>query len=252
MNIVICNDQMDYLNLIERKVRECYHDEMQMQVYSFTNSKELKKNLRRRGYQLAFVEMKTEENEGIEIAKEILKYSPSCHIVFICDQYIRLKEAFEIGTYQYMLRPIRTQELSEIIGNVVKEYKDTDVRFRLHTSSAKNCLFYTKDIIYIQTYYHTLEIITRDRVFRSDVKNRYVIRPYLIPRHFVQINQSIMINMAEIDFLTDRCVILKNREIFNISYTHATRIIAKYQEYKKKLEKKSKTKGKEKNENSNM
>ena len=36
MNIAVCDDQLDYLNLIKKKLIECFHEpEMELNVYTF-------------------------------------------------------------------------------------------------------------------------------------------------------------------------------------------------------------------------
>lgn len=39
MNIAICDDQVGYLNLIKKKIIECFHEEeIELYVYTYCNS----------------------------------------------------------------------------------------------------------------------------------------------------------------------------------------------------------------------
>ncbi|MEG0367691.1 MAG: response regulator, partial [Coprobacillus sp.] len=237
-----------------KKVRECYHDEMEMKLYLFSRSRVLKQSLEKRGYQLAFIEMNTEKTKGLQIAKAILEKCPACRIVFIIDQetYLHVHEALELSAFRYLKRPIHTEQFQELLDDAVEDYKSQDVVFYLHTSESKNCIFNSRDIKFIQTYYYDLEIVTHNRTFRSDVKNRYIIRPYLLPRHFVQVNQSVLVNMYDIDFMTDKSVILKTREVFNIGPKRIFDVHLKYDEFKRKNEKIGSLRGIKENENSRL
>lgn len=233
MNIAIRDDQKDYLNLLERRVKEYYTDDLPMNLYTFENGESFINSLDERGYNLVFIEMTTDNNRGIEIANELASHCPSCMIIFISDKPRRVREAFHYNTEYYLLKPLNSKEFKKIFLNAVSTYKSKDIHFFIGTSKGVHTLLKISDIKFVQTYYHDLEIMTHDRFYRSDVKQRYNIRPVLKPRHFLQVNQSVLVNMDCIDFLTEKCVILKTREVFNISYKRTIEIHMKYEEYLK-------------------
>ena len=69
MNIAVCDDQLDYLNLIKKKLIECFHEpEMELNVYTFSTIQEMLYSTKFRCYEFAFIEMKVENDRGIEAA----------------------------------------------------------------------------------------------------------------------------------------------------------------------------------------
>ena len=42
MNVAVCDDQLDYLNLIQKKIIECFHEpEMELNVYTFSTIQDM-------------------------------------------------------------------------------------------------------------------------------------------------------------------------------------------------------------------
>lgn len=232
MNIVVCDNQLDYLNAIGRRISDRFKDEeLPMKLYQYSTSQELHDSFKKLSYDLAYVEMTMEDNTGIEIAKAILKDNPKCIVIFVSHESIRIEEALRLGAFQYIFKPIDTQIFNKELDSAIEKYKTIDKKFFLHTSQGKNIIFKVSSIIYVETYYNDLEIVTTYKKYRSDVKQKYRLRPILRPRQFLQVNQSVLVNMDYIELLTEKCVILKTGEVFNISLRHTTAIHLKYQSY---------------------
>ncbi|MEG0453096.1 MAG: response regulator [Coprobacillus sp.] len=231
MNILVCDDQADYLNLIVKKVKECYHAEMELRIVTVSDRVRLLEVLRFRNYDLAFIEMKMCKNQGIAVAKTIRKRVPRCEIIFICDTYLDFHKSFEVKPMYYMLKPIDTKIFQQQIDKIIILNQKRDVSFLLNTRQGKKYIFKTSQIIYSQTYYSTLEIVTKYGKFESDGKNRSKLFYNLLPRHFLKINQSTLINMDEIEIATLHNVILKSGEIFNISTSRIMDCHRQYDEY---------------------
>lgn len=243
MNIAICDDQLDYLQLIKKKVMECFHEkEMTLHVYTYSTIKELLKSVKEHSYQFAFIEMRVENNHGIEAARQLRAINPACQIVFISDQYRRVKEAFDVRAREYILKPIQTKQFQSVFDYLMKWYLDQNIKFVVPIRElARKRIFSVDEIKYCETYYNDLEIVTvNEEHFMTHVKNRYKIRPALKSRWFMQVNQSVLVNMKCIDFLTDRNVILKSREVFPTSRNTLIQNHLLYENFLRKMEKKKK------------
>ena len=232
MNIVVCDYQKDYLNAIEKRVGNFFKNgEFEYRLYMFASSCDMYQSLLTVKYDLAYIEMSMDDGDGIEIAKNILKHSPECMIIFISHKSDRIEEALQLNAFQYIYKPFDSKVFQSELSRAVENYRQKDHKFFLHTSKGKNVIFKVNEIVYVETYYYDLEIVTVERRYRCDVKQKYRLRPILKQRYFLQVNQSILVNMDFIDVLTDRCVVLKTREVFNVSYRHTAKIQSIYQMY---------------------
>lgn len=220
MNIVVCDDQLGYLNLIRKKIIECFHeDEMELNVYTFSSIQEMLNSTRFRFYEFAFIEMKVENDHGLEAAYQLRKKNHACQIIFISDKYYHIHEAFALKAREYLLKPINTKQFQSVFNYLMDWYLHQNIKFVIPIRElGSKRIFNVDEIKYFETYYNDLEIVTvDDKHFMTHVKNRYKLRPILKSRWFMQVNQSVLVNMKCIDFLTDRNVILKSREVFPIS-----------------------------------
>ncbi|MFR7592497.1 MAG: LytR/AlgR family response regulator transcription factor [Longibaculum sp.] len=220
MNIAICDDQLDYLNLIEKKVIQCFDEkEIPLKTYAFSNIADFVDSLRFQSYQFAFIEMRVQGGRGIEAARRIRRKNPACRIIFISDKYYNIPEAFQVHALEYLLKPIVTEKFKNVLDFALEWYRQQNIRFVVPIREiARKKIFTVDEIKYVETYYNDLEIVTVDeRHYMTHVKNRYKLRPALRARWFIQVNQSVLVNMKCIDFLTDRNVILKSREVFPTS-----------------------------------
>ncbi len=241
MNIVVCDDHLDYLNLIKRKVEECFHEpEMELHVYTYSSIQNMLDSTRERCYQFAFIEMKVENDRGIEAAYKLRELNRACQVVFISDQYIHIHEAFAVKAREYILKPIKTPEFQSVMDYLMDWYLHQNVKFVIPIRElGRKRIFNVDEIKYFETYYNDLEIVTvNDEHFMTHVKNRYKLRPVLRTRWFMQVNQSVLVNMKCIDFLTDRNVILKSREVFPTSRKTLIQNHLLYEEFLKEMEKK--------------
>lgn len=220
MNIAILDDQLDYLNLIEKKILQCF-DEKEIPLFTFKYSsiEALMESVKEHSYQFAFIEMNVENGKGVEAAKKLLKINRACRIIFISDKYRRVPEAFEVHALEYLLKPINTEIFKDVLNFALDWYRHQNIKLVVPIRElARKKLFSVDEIKYVETYYNDLEIVTvDDRHYMTHVKNRYKLRPALRARWFIQVNQSVLVNMKCIDFLTDRNVILKSREVFPTS-----------------------------------
>ena len=69
--------------------------------------------------------------------------------------------------FKLMLFNIFLNEMERMLLN----YKKRNFKFMLHTNSGK-ILFRTKDIIYVESYYNHLKIITTKNTYISNIKQK--------------------------------------------------------------------------------
>lgn len=253
MNIAVCDDQRDYLNLIKKKIIECFDEkEIDLKVYTYASTDEFIDSVKEHSYQFAFIEMKVENGKGINTAERLKEVNPACQVVFISDQYRMINEAFQVKAREYLLKPISTEQFKDIFAYLMDWYLEQNIKFVVPIRDiGRKRIFSVDEIKYFETYYNDLEIVTiKDEHYMTHVKNRYKLRPALKSRWFMQVNQSVLVNMKCIDFLTDRNVILKSREVFPTSRKTLIKNHLLYDQFLRYIEKKKA--GGRLNENSNL
>ncbi len=232
MNIAICTDQKDYLNLIERKIKECYYENMPKRIYRFTQRNNLMYSLRFRDYQLLYVEYSMEEDKGMKTAHVISRRLPDCKVVLIVDERTAQSDIVRNGGYDYIIRPIESKSFYKVLKESIDIERSKDKDFEVYLNYKETKVFNTREIRYVESYYHRTNIFTHDEVYSCSSRQKKHIYDYLLPRTFLKVNQGVVVNMNDIDFLTEKNCILKTREVFNTSYIHLREIHKKYDQYR--------------------
>jgi YesN/AraC family two-component response regulator len=81
--------------------------------------------LKKNNIDILFSDIKMPLMSGIELAQHALKISPSLQIVFISgyDDFTYAKMAIKMGVYEYILKPVSTEELADCVANLVERIR---------------------------------------------------------------------------------------------------------------------------------
>ncbi len=248
---MIYDYQPDYQNLIEKKIKSCFHEKyMHLSIDKYTKIMDLMIGLEKKSYEFAFIDMRVHHHKGIEIAKYIRQMNPQCEFIFMSNKYLRIPETFQLHALEYILKPIDTNIFHNVFEYMINEYKKKNIKFGIpmRSMNSHKKIFSVDDIRYIQTYYNDIKIVTtNNNEYIAHVKTRYKLREALKPRWFIQINESVLVNMKEIEDMTEKEVILKNHEVFQMSSKMIIESGKRYTKFKQQQKKYG-----ENNEDSNM
>lgn len=239
MNIAVCDKDIKVQQILSKLIHENFHEiELELNVYLFSNVKDLINGVDDHPYCFAFIDVSSEQ--GLTYAKTFHKVNPTCKLIFLNTDYTKVVDAFRLRALDYLLKPIDEKEFKDFFDYLIEWYRNQNIKIAIPIrGTRKKKIFRVNDIKYVATYYNDAEIVTMDdQRYIVHVKNRYKLRPALLFRWFIQVNQSVMVNMECIDFLTDRNVILKTREVFPLGQTFAVENHLNYEKYKAFLKKK--------------
>lgn len=233
MNIAIFDKSKDYQNKIKNLIIENYDvKEDPLKVKCYYDIDQFMQDNQDDFFQIAFIDC---QQLGMDAARELRKVNLSCLIIMMSHTDDYIEEAFQLRASEYLLKPFDNKTFYEILHFVLDWYFKHDIKFIVPIRELRRKRFFTVDEIkYVETYYNDIDIITvDDNHYVTHVKNRYRIRKALLPRWFLQVNQSILVNMKHIDFMTDRNVILKTREVFPLSRSKLIKNHLKYERFLK-------------------
>lgn len=100
-------------------------------------------------YDLIFLDINMPQISGIELAKEIFKSHPSTKIVFQTAHENFALEAFEVGSIDYLLKPISTERVEQCIKRVQKLIKTQNQKLMVKLGS-NSYLLNPSDVCYIK------------------------------------------------------------------------------------------------------
>lgn len=152
-----------------------------------------------------FLDIQLEDYSGIELAKQIRKMSvyEFAPIVFITAMPTRELEAFrEIHCYDYIVKPFTEEELEKAFKKILINYvssvdKDKEEKFKFEIKGF-TLLIDMKDIMYVEYKNRIIVMTTR----KETIKYRHIALKKFkksLPENFIQIHQSIIVNMQYVE-----------------------------------------------------
>ena len=127
--------------------------------------------------------------------------------------------------------PFQDQFLIKELQRMLDTYLNRDFKFILHTNKG-NILFKTKDIIYIETYYNQLKIITENETYITNIKQKKALTQLLNNLHFLKIQRSYLVNILKIKNFTHSGVLLKSNIFLPASSQNRQQVTKQYQQFK--------------------
>lgn len=119
LKVLICDDS----TLSRKKLKDCLAALGCVHVYEAANGNEAVIVYEQNVPDLVFMDIVMPEKDGIETIKEILSYNPNAKVVMASSVGTQnhLKEAIKAGAYDFLQKPIDSEQVKHIVTNLVKE-----------------------------------------------------------------------------------------------------------------------------------
>ncbi len=168
-------------------------------------------------------------------ARLLIQNNRGLKIIWTGDKPLSSYEGLEPHIIGFIQKPIKDEQFITVIHKAIDDYNKRNIQFLCPIRKTHSYeKFWVNDIRIVYTYYNDLEITLCNGEKREcHVKSRYHLRNALGCRWFIRVNENVMVNMNEIDVLTDKICILKTHEVFKVSKTYSREIIKKYELFNK-------------------
>lgn len=230
MRIFICDDEPIYVEYITNKIKQYTPANIPISITSSSIQEEIISIIEQKSFDLAFLDIEFDSVNGIQLGHKIKKRNPYCLIIFVSNYSQYVTDAFSLQVYQYILKPINEERF-------IYEYKKAINSFLL---LERACVFNTNEgkitihprhIMYIETYYHKISIVTPNRTYYSNIKNKSQIKETLLHHDFLQSHQSYLVNMHYIQIIHTDYLVLNNQEQLPISILRKNEIIKQFHQF---------------------
>lgn len=237
INILVCDDETEWLKISEDILRQLgrkYNVLLEISIYS-SIKKIPKRDIEKGKIDIAYLDIELSNGEnGMELAKTIQQYNKWAIIFFLTSHREFTKEAFfDIQAFGYLGKPIK--------NNIFDNYFQKAV---LQVSSVKNrkiaavLEFYSdklpvkikqKEILYIEK--------VERRIIINTLKKTYMVNESIkqlenrLDSSFLKVNQSVIVNMREISFLSKTVCCLKTGQEFAIGRTYKNNVKNTYDKF---------------------
>lgn len=227
MHIGVCDDEKIVFEEVERLLRIfCEKDQVKYRLSFYDSSEKLIKDNENLNCLLLDIQMP--EMDGIELARFLRKKGKKYPIIILTGREDRYKEAFEIGAFRFLTKPIVQEEFFMSLEAVKKRsLLETEVEVYCDRSSYKVKVC---EILYITSYKSHSLIYSEREEYRSEYSLKQWMKQ-LDPRMFYKCHKSYIVNLAMIDTIENGYANLINGEKVEVSRREQVALRKAYMQY---------------------
>ena len=235
MKILVYDSNKDIVDFIINEMHYYKTDDISLRTKGIWDKQELITHIKTNRYDVAYLDIFVDDITSANIVDDIKRLNKGCLIIFMCEEYRYIYDLFDARIFHYLYKPIENQQFKTIFMKLMEIYRKNNATFLFNTATGK-VAFMPDDILYVETYYDNLKIITKTKSYYSNIKNGKYIKDKLKNYDFIQIHQSYYVNMRVISKLNKESVSLVNGEELPISPYKKKEVLDQYNEYKKRKE----------------
>ena len=154
MRIAICDDEKNIRELIANKVTKQYPDG---EILFFQSGEELL--LSDESIDILFLDIQMSGIDGMETARELRKKDKSVILVFVTAVEEYVFQAFDVGAFNYIVKPIDDGRFSDVLHRAVDEWrsqsineKEPEERYVLINNSGVHTKVILDEIVYAEVF----------------------------------------------------------------------------------------------------
>lgn len=164
MNIAICDDEKNIRELLEDKVKKLYPN---AKIICFSSGEELL--LLKEHIDILLLDIQMPEIDGMETAIELRKKDKNMILIFVTAAEEYVFQAFDVGAFHYIVKPINDERFAQILSKAVKELgpkredncKNED-KYLMINSGGVHIRVMLEDIVYAEVFNRKIVIHKMD------------------------------------------------------------------------------------------
>ncbi|SHI22220.1 two component transcriptional regulator, LytTR family [Sporobacter termitidis DSM 10068] len=209
MKIAVCDDDCS-----DRLILKDYIGSFDaaLECDLFTSAEELMSAFHAVYYDLVFLDIEMEGMDGFHAAKMITGSGDSPLIIFVTKSSKYIIQGYEVA-FRYLVKPLDYEDFSKVMKTAVENIVPKKISIDIN---GKNHLVSTKDIGYIEVFNHNIRIHAGSSVYDWRCSLKYI-EEFLDGSHFARPHNSYLVNLDQIDSVTQSEIIMKDRFKISIS-----------------------------------
>lgn len=207
INIVICDDEPEFLNSLETHIREYQNlHKVDFCLSRFTDGKKLINNYKL-GYDIIFLDISMKELNGIETARKIRSVDKKVIIIFLTSIIKYALNGYALGAMNYIIKPVSYKKIETQLDQAINKYDEMEHQYITLKNSSGILKLYINDIIYIETHERNTMIHTSQKSIIC-FHNMKTLEKKLNTFSFIRCHSSYIVNIKYIDSIEKLLIIL--------------------------------------------
>lgn len=234
MKIAICDDNIEYINIIEKYLKGMENPKLEYDT--FRSGEELisayKNN--KANYDTIFLDMEMGELDGIDTANHIRQIDRHVIIVFVTSHKKYMQRSFECMPFRFLLKPVKFDDFNKVYGEICIKLKDKPGTIVFSENRSRIRVF-CDNIIFFESRLHWIVIHTKDG---KEYKIRKTIKELIETIDtdtFIRIHRAFIVNLSHIYKISESDVIMHHyNNPIPISRTYKKELTDKFLDFKER------------------
>lgn len=166
----------------------------------------------RESFDIIFLDIKMPNINGMELAKRIRKQGRQSLIIFITSASEYVFDAFDVEAFQYLLKPIQTDKLKNVLEKATKKMQiDANIDFLMISANRQIQKVFLKDILYIESIGRIAKIHCNNGTLET-YEQIGILEDKLSDKFFFRCHKCFLVNLNFVDAFNKTEVRLENGE----------------------------------------
>lgn len=206
MNIIICDDDINFIEFILSKIEKVNNKDMVF--FKYTDAKKVMSSTIK--YDIAFLDISMGEISGFDIANYIHFLNRRCVINFITGYTQYLPKGYEFNAFRFILKDTNDKIIKNYIADIFAEYYRRNMKINIYHND-KEFLLEADQIVYIEVMKHTTIIHTPDKPI--ECRKSLINFEIELKKHgFIRCHKSYIVNLYCIRSISGNYLELCNNE----------------------------------------
>lgn len=230
MRFAICDDNFVHAHLLESCLIELLDDNIECDIYQSGEALLDKIFNTDNRYDMLFLDIEMEGNNGIDTANAIREKDEKLLIVFVTSHSEYMKECFQCMPFRFMIKPVQQGELEEILKAARKKLarSQTTVGFKVNKTMVR---LYTDDIIFCESTSHYITIHTKTEAYRVRMTMEQLDEMLPYPA-FCRVHRSFMVHFKYVKSIREQALLLyEGNQLIPIGRNYKNNVMVSFTNY---------------------
>lgn len=215
MRILICMDDEKFLKYLVKKIKTFDCDE-KIYLESYTRTSGISIRVQSDDFDIAYLGPVIDEKSGFDLGRTVHKNCPDCKIIYVCDDYEYMHEAFRAFAFQMLLKS-QEKLLESEFYRALALYKKQHYHVLFYMENGTTHDFIPGEIVYIESTGNIVTVVTLDNRYRGYFENYLPLKQRLLEYHFFQMHPQYFVNMEHIELIRSGELIMDNNDVIPTS-----------------------------------
>ena len=171
---------------------------------------------REKRFDLVFLDIYLEQENGVDTARELRRFDPDCILVFLTTSTDHALDGFRVRAFHYLVKPYTDGDLTVLFDEIMKRFPVPDRYIEVNTASGAIRLRF-REILYAEHYRHQIYIYRSDGQITITRRTFREFTADLADRRFFLCSRGIIVNLEYAKDFDGRDFILKDGKRIPVS-----------------------------------